>query len=139
LSRTGLRGVESHGHEFFIDSDETAATAGRVKATFAAEDKWIARTIEEIDRASSAQEWLVERFGDRGTYSQTSELLLLQPDDMRQAIKTAKEAGYQPHDFAFFAHVDTAPKWETIETDPFSALENGVARHAAAWVAVEFR
>jgi hypothetical protein len=30
--------VESHEHEFFIDSDEAAVTAERVKATFAAHD-----------------------------------------------------------------------------------------------------
>jgi hypothetical protein len=42
--------VESHERVFFIDSDEAATTAGRVKATFAAQDAWLTRTIEEIDR-----------------------------------------------------------------------------------------
>ena len=79
--------VESHEREFFIDSDEAATTAGRVKATFAAQDAWLTRTIEEIDREVSTQEWLVQRFADRGIYSQASELLLLRPADMRQALR----------------------------------------------------
>jgi hypothetical protein len=129
--------VESHEREFFIDSDEAATTAGRVKATFAAQDAWLTRTIEEIDREVSTQEWLVQRFADRGIYPQASELLLLRPDDMRQALEAATDAGYQPSELAFYEDVDAPPKWETISTDPVSVLDTGVARHAAAWVAVE--
>ena len=36
-----------------------AATAGRVKAKFAERDEWLTHAIEEVDRAVSAQEWLL--------------------------------------------------------------------------------
>jgi hypothetical protein len=56
---------------------------------------------------------------------------------MRQALEAATDAGYQPSELAFYEDVDAPPKWETISTDPVSVLDTGVARHAAAWVAVE--
>jgi hypothetical protein len=131
--------VEAHEHEFFIDSEEAAATADRLKATFADQDEWLTRAIEDVDRADSGQEWLVQHFGDRGIYSETSALLLLRPEDMRQALKAATDTKYQPHELAFYAHFDAPPKWEKIESDPVNALDAGVALHAPCWVAVELR
>jgi hypothetical protein len=129
--------VESHKDEFFTESDEARATWERVKATFTAESEWLARTVAEIDRDVAGQEWLLHRFGDRGTYSETSALLLLRPDDMREAIQAATAAGLQPREFAFYAEVEASPEFEPIDADPLDVLGAGLARHAAEWVAVE--
>jgi hypothetical protein len=129
--------VESHKDEFFTESREARATWERVKATLTAEGEWLARTAAEVDRDVAGQEWLVDRFGDRGTYSETSALLLLRPDDMREAIHAATEAGYQPREFAFYAEAEASPEFEPVDADPLIVLDAGIARHAADWVAVE--
>jgi hypothetical protein len=128
--------VGSNEEEFFVDSDEAAATAARVRAHFDRWDEWYERTVEEIKRQSAAQEWLVDRFGDRGVYTEDSTVLLLRPDDMRQALEAAADAGYQARELVFLADVDGRANWETIEADPSSDLDAGIARHAAAWVGV---
>lgn len=131
--------VASHEDEFFVESDEAAKNAVRVKAMFAADDEWRTRVSEEIDRAVAGQDWLVQRFGDRGIYSETSALLLLRPDDMRQAFRAATDAGYHPQELAFFADADAPARWARIEDDPVAALDAGVARYGTTWVAVELR
>jgi hypothetical protein len=131
--------VESHEQQFFVDTEEGLAVAVRIEAKFAEQDEWLRRTIPEVNREVVAQEWLVQRFGNRGIYSETSALLLLRPDDMCEALTAASDHGYEPHGFAFFAKIDAPPSWETIESDPVSALKAGVARLAPAWVAVELR
>jgi hypothetical protein len=113
--------VESHKDEFFTESGEARATWERVKARFTAEGEWLARTIAEVDRDVAGQEWLLHRFGDRGTYSETSALLLLRPDEMREAIQAATEAGYQPREFAFYADAEGSPEFEPIDADPLGS------------------